>query len=193
MEIVLARHGETEWSRDGRHTGRTDIPLTEEGRRAGAAARATRSPESEFARVLSARSRARSRPAGWPASATRRETHRRPARVGLRRVRGDHHAPRSARRAPAGSSGATAAPAARRPADVGARVDRVIAESLEASGDVALFAHGHVLRVLAARWIGLRAGRRGAARARHRPRCRCSAGSARRAWSGAGTAAGFSA
>ena len=44
-------------------------------------------------------------------------------------------------------------PGGERAADVGARVDRVIAEALRAGGDVALFAHGHVLRVLGARWL----------------------------------------
>src|SRR5215213_7558947 len=52
LEIVLARHGETEWSRDGRHTGRTDVPLTEEGRRQGLLLRDALA-EWTFVRVLS--------------------------------------------------------------------------------------------------------------------------------------------
>ena len=47
------------------------------------------------------------------------------------------------------------APGGESPAQIGARVDRVIARVRAIQGDVALFAHGHVLRVLAARWIGL--------------------------------------
>jgi probable phosphoglycerate mutase len=46
-------------------------------------------------------------------------------------------------------------PGGESPAEVGARADRVVAEASAAAGDVALFAHGHVLRVLAARWLGL--------------------------------------
>ena len=59
-------------------------------------------------------------------------------------------------------------PGGETPEQVGARVDRVIARARAAYGDVALFAHGHVLRVLVARWIGLPAGRRPAFPARYR-------------------------
>ena len=52
MEIVLVRHGETEWSRDGRHTGRTDLPLTENGRRQAELLRGALA-EWGFAQVLS--------------------------------------------------------------------------------------------------------------------------------------------
>jgi broad specificity phosphatase PhoE len=49
-------------------------------------------------------------------------------------------------------------PGGESPVEIGARVDPLVAELLQAKGDVALFAHGHVLRVLAARWLGLRPG-----------------------------------
>ena len=126
-----------------------------------------------------ARSSGRSRPVGLAGLGDSAETTEDLLRVGLRRVRGDHHRRRSASRGRTGTSGATAARAASRRPTSARRVDRVIASLGE--GDVALFAHGHVLRVLAARWIGLgpEAGR--PARARHRARSRCSATSARRA------------
>ncbi len=69
---------------------------------------------------------------------------------------------------PAGTCGATAVPGGERAADVGARADRVIAELIELAGLVAVFSHGHTLRVLGARWIGLGARARRAAGPRHR-------------------------
>ena len=112
MEIVLVRHGETEWSRDMRHTGRTDIPLTERGREEARVLRdALR--EWSFARVMvePAEPGRRNLRAGRPGRGA--EICRGPARVGLRRVRGHHDRGRSALGGPAGICGATAARAAR--------------------------------------------------------------------------------
>ena len=147
------RHAETEWSRSGRHTGRTDVPLTDEGREAARALRA-RLAGRAFALVLCspllarARDRASSRASAlgqlrddlleWDYGDYEGITTAGDPRAAPRLV------PLARRRARA----------ARRPDDVAARCDRVIAEALRApSGDVALVAHGHILRALAARWV----------------------------------------
>jgi broad specificity phosphatase PhoE len=151
MEIVLVRHGETEWSRDGRHTGRTDIRLTDAGRRQaellhGALAEWT------FSRVLSSlleRALETCRLAGFGDAAETTDDllewdygeYEGITTAQIRESRPDWYLWRDG------------CPGGERAADVGRRVDRVI-DSLD-DGDVALFAHGHVLRVLAARWIGL--------------------------------------
>jgi broad specificity phosphatase PhoE len=153
MEIVLARHGETEWSRDGRHTGRTDIPLTETGRRQAEQLGAALA-EWSFERVLSSpleRALETCQLAG-PGEACQTSDDLLEWDYGeyegittpeIRKSRPDWYLWRDG------------CPGGERPEDVGRRVDRVIAAIEDAEGDVALFAHGHVLRVLAARWIGL--------------------------------------
>jgi probable phosphoglycerate mutase len=148
----LVRHGETEWAALGRHTGRTDIPLTERGR-AEASAVARRLAGHEFALVLSSplsRALETAQLAGfadvvettddlleWDYGADEGLTtpEIRQDRPGWT-VWGD--GPRD---------GETVE-------EVGARVDRVIERIRAAEGDALVFAHGHVLRVLAARWLG---------------------------------------
>jgi len=151
MEIVLARHGETEWSREGRHTGRTDVPLTENGQRQAELLRGALS-EWSFERVLSSpleRAIETCRLAGFGDAARITEdllewdygAYEGITTAEIRESRPDWDLWRDG------------CPGGEQAADVGRRADRVIASLGE--GDVALFAHGHVLRVLAARWLGL--------------------------------------
>lgn len=154
-EVWLVRHAETEWSVDGRHTGRTDIPLTDAGR-ATAAALAPRLAAHHFALVLtSPLSRAVDTAnlagvgGGAVASADLMEWDY-----------GEYEGITSAQiheRRPDWSLWRDGCPGGEQPADVAARADRVIAAACDAPGDVLLVAHGHLLRVLAARWIGLAA------------------------------------
>jgi|SRR5829696_730334 len=151
--IVLVRHGETEWSRDHRHTGRTDVPLTERGREQ---ARALRDALSEwsFARVLtSPRERAAEtcRLAGFADRAERSDAL-------LEWDYGEYEGITTAEireRRPDWLLWRDGCPGGESAAEVAARVDPLVAELKQDDGDVALFAHGHVLRVLAARWVGL--------------------------------------
>jgi broad specificity phosphatase PhoE len=153
MEIVLARHGETEWSRDGRHTGRTDIPLTDVGRRQ---AEQLRHPLGEwsFEVVLSSplqRALDTCRLAGLGEAFETSEDL-------VEWDYGEYEGittPEIRERRPDWYLWRDGCPGGEQAADVGRRVDRVIARVENSQGDVALFAHGHVLRVLAARWIGL--------------------------------------
>jgi broad specificity phosphatase PhoE len=152
-EVVLVRHGETLWSRSGKHTGRTDIPLTEEGRcqseRVGDSLRGRR-----FALVLASplqRAAETCRLTGLGDVAVFREEL----------MEWDYGAyegrttPEIRAEVPGWSLWRDGVPGGETAADVGRRVDRVIAEVRGVDGDAALFAHGHVLRVLAARWLGL--------------------------------------
>ncbi len=149
--VVLVRHGETEWSRDGRHTGRTDIPLTTEGqRKATALAQPLRAWH--FGLVLSSplrRALETCRLAGYGATAQVRPElmewdYGRYEGLTSRQI---------AEQNPGWSLWRDGGPDGETPADVGRRVDRVIAQVRQVAGDVLIFAHGHILRVLAARWL----------------------------------------
>ena len=149
----LVRHGETEWARLGRHTGRTDIPLTPLGREQAASV-AARLAGRPFARVLSSplsRALDTARLAGF---ADRVET-----REDL--VEWDYGAdegrttPEIRLDRPGWSIWGDGPRAGETIDEVAARVDRVIADARDQPGDVLVFAHGHVLRVLAARWLDL--------------------------------------
>jgi broad specificity phosphatase PhoE len=152
-ELLLARHGETEWSLNGRHTGTTDLPLTEEGRRR-ARNLAPRLEDHGFALVLTSplqRARETCALAGLGDEAQVRDD--------LHEWNyGDYEGITTAQiheRDPGWSLWRDGCPNGEHAADVGARADRVIAEAREADGDVILFGHGHMLRVVGARWVNL--------------------------------------
>lgn len=148
-EVFLIRHAETPWSIEGRHTGRTDIALTDRGREA-AAALAPAFAKRCFALVLASplqRAADTARLAGltaepdddlmeWDYGAYEGRTT-----LEIREERPGWELWRDG--VPGGESAA----------DVAARVDRVIARALDAGGEVALVAHGHVLRMVAVRWL----------------------------------------
>jgi broad specificity phosphatase PhoE len=152
-EIVLVRHAETEWSRNGRHTGRTDIPLTDGGR-AGARALAERLRARRFDVVLvspATRARETCELCGLGAEAQVRADL-------LEWDYGDYEGlttPEIRRQRPGWQLWRDGCPHGESAADVGARADRVIAELSAVGGDAAVFSHGHMLRVLGARWIAL--------------------------------------
>ncbi|WP_329178742.1 histidine phosphatase family protein [Streptomyces sp. NBC_01477] len=155
--ILLVRHGQTEWSLSGRHTGRTDIPLTDEGRRtarvlggrlAGAPWNGLRDVEVRTSPLRRAADTCQE--AGFPGA---KEWDallewdygdyegRTPAE--LQALRPGWHIWRDG--VPDGES----------PDDVAVRADDVIGWARSAQRDVLVFAHGHVLRMLGARWLGL--------------------------------------
>ena len=154
--VYLARHGETLWTTTGQHTGRTDIPLTERGeqnaRRLGDRLQGLR-----FAQVLTSplqRAKRTCELAGFGDGAVvdadlmewdygQYEGKR---SADIRKERPDWYLFRDG------------CPGGEQADDVGRRADRVVARLRAAAGDALLFAHGHFLRVLAARWLGLPAG-----------------------------------
>ncbi|GAA1188494.1 putative phosphoglycerate mutase [Kitasatospora gansuensis] len=171
--IVLVRHGETAWSASGQHTGRTDIPLTEEGRRMALAlgARLAKAPWNGLPDALvytSPLSRAKEtcELAGFGDRAVERDEllewdyGQYEGRTGPDIRATDH---------PGWLIWRDGVPGGEKLADVAARVDAFLAELNSAHGtpdpdtttmhcadrDVVLFAHGHLLRILTARWLGL--------------------------------------
>jgi broad specificity phosphatase PhoE len=153
-EIVLIRHGQTEWSANGRHTSYTDIDLTAVGEQQ-AHALAGRLAGRAFAAVLcSPRLRAQRTAAlaGLTVTATDDDlvewNYGRYEGITSREIR-EHR--------PGWWLWNDGAPDGETPDQVAARLDRVLdrADALLADGDVALVAHGHSLRVAGARWIGL--------------------------------------
>ncbi len=153
FRVILVRHAETEWSVNGRHTGRTDIPLTDVGRARARALQPALARWNLAAVMTSPLIRAR-------------ETCEL-AGLGDRAVDdpdlmewdyGDYegittHEIHETR--PDWNLWTDGCPGGENAGEVAARVDRVIAKCRSVGGNVALFAHGHVLRVLGARWLTL--------------------------------------
>ncbi len=149
---MLVRHGETEWSRALRHTGRTDVPLTEAGKaQAELVGEALRGRE--FALVLASplrRALETARLAGFPEA--------QPRDVLMEWDYGDYEGRLTSeirREVPDWTIWRSGAPNGESPEQVGARADRVLEEVRGAGGDVLVFAHGHLLRAMAARWLEL--------------------------------------
>jgi probable phosphoglycerate mutase len=149
----LIRHGETQWSISGQHTGTTDIPLTQSGR-AAAKLLGPVLVEQKFAVVLVSplrRARQTCALAGLGAIATI-DTDLCEWNYG----KYEGLTPAQIRTtAPGWLIFRDGCPGGESPTEVGARVDRLIARIRTIGGPVALFGHGHLLRVLASRWIGL--------------------------------------
>lgn len=152
-EILLIRHAETEWSRQGRHTGRTDLPLTDAGREVAGKMRALLAGRELAAVFTSPLRRAR-------------ETCERSGLIDLAQERdslmewdyGDYEGLTTAeihQQRPDWSLWRDGCPKGEDASAVGARVNTTIAELLSIEGDVAIFSHGHALRVLGARWAEL--------------------------------------
>ena len=153
LRLYLVRHGETEWSLSGQHTGRTDIPLTARGE--GCARElGQRLRDIRFSRVLtSPRQRARrtSELAGLGQMA---EIEPNLAEWDY----GDYEGQRLAdilQARPGWNLFRDGCPRGETPIQISERADRVLARFRVLDGNVALFSHGHFGRVLAARWIGL--------------------------------------
>ena len=153
QQIYLIRHGETEWSLSGQHTGITDIPLTENGRKVARLLEPVLAKET-FALVLTSpleRARETCELAGL---GERAEIDSDLMEWNYGQYEGltpkQIHA-----QAPEWMLFNDGCPGGESPEQVGARVDRVIARVRAVEGHVALFAHGHIFRVFAARWLGL--------------------------------------
>lgn len=151
-QLWLVRHGETEWSTAGRHTSTTDLPLTPAGEAGASALRAVLA-EVELVQVLtSPRQRARrtAELAGFPDAEISDDL--------AEWAYGDYEGlttPQIRETVPGWSVWTHPSPGGETAADVTARLDRVVAGARAADGKTLVFAHGHSLRALAARWLGL--------------------------------------
>jgi probable phosphoglycerate mutase len=153
LRLYLIRHGETEWSLSGQHTGRTEVLLTARGEQ-GARALAPVLRETMFTRVL---------------TSPRQRAQRTCERAGLGLAAeiepdlaewdyGDYEGLRSAeihQERPGWNIFRDGCPHGETPEQISGRADRLIARLRAQGGTVALFSHGHFGRVLATRWIGL--------------------------------------
>ncbi|PJN37581.1 histidine phosphatase family protein [Streptomyces sp. CB02959] len=156
--ILLARHGQTEWSVSGRHTGRTDIPLLDEGRR-GAKLLGERLhrapwdglPDAEVRTSPLVRASETCELAGFGARAQEWDAL---LEIDYGAYEGLTPAQIKADR-PDWLIWRDGVPGGETLAEVSARADEVVDWVRAADRDVLVFAHGHILRVLGARWLGL--------------------------------------
>jgi broad specificity phosphatase PhoE len=151
--IYLIRHGETEWAKSGQHTGLTDIPLTDKGREQ-AGFLLPIFDDLKFARILSSplqRALETAKLAGFSSKlAVNKEL--------LEWDYGDYEgltAKQIRDRVPGWSVWTHPCPNGETIDQISQRADRVVAELRSIEGNVAIFSHGHFLRVLVCRWLGL--------------------------------------
>jgi probable phosphoglycerate mutase len=157
QKVLLIRHGETEWSLSGQHTGTTDIPLTENGRSVARLLKAVFAGKT-FALVLSSPLQRARETCDLAGLGGRVEIERDLAEWNYGEYEGLTPQQILAVR-PGWMIFTDGCPGGEDPAQVEARIDRVITKirAVAAKGDVAVFSHGHLIRAFAARWLGLRA------------------------------------
>jgi broad specificity phosphatase PhoE len=153
LDLYLVRHGETEWSASGRHTGRTDLPLTRAGE-GEATWLAGRLGAARFSHVYTSprlRARRTCELAGWGAEAVIEPDL-------AEWDYGDYEGLRTdeiLKARPGWSIYRDGCPGGESPGDAGGRADRLLGRLRALDGNVALFTHGHFGRLLGARWVGL--------------------------------------
>ena len=151
-ELWVVRHGETEWSRDGRHTSVTDLDLTEDGERV-ARTLAERLDPADFDLVLTSprlRARRTAQLAGFVDPEVDDDL--------VEWAYGDYEGittPEIRETVPGWTVWSHPCPGGETGAEVAARLDRVVERARAIDGRTLVFSHGHASRVLAARWLGL--------------------------------------
>jgi broad specificity phosphatase PhoE len=151
--IYLARHGETAWSLSGQHTGRTDLPLTERGE-TNARALGARLQGLHFAKVISSPSQRAIRTCELAGFGARAEIESDLAEWDYGRYEGRRTAEILAEN-PKWQLFRDGCPGGESPSEIGARAGRAVTRIRAVGGDVLVFSSAHILRVLAARWLGL--------------------------------------
>jgi broad specificity phosphatase PhoE len=151
--VYLARHGETAWSLSGQHTGRTDLPLTERGERQ-ARALGERLRGTSFVKVFTSPSQRARRTAELAGYGGLTEVDPDLAEWDYGEYEGRRTADILAER-PGWFLFRDGAPGGETPDQTGARADRVVQRIRAIGGNVLIFSSAHILRVLAARWLGL--------------------------------------
>jgi broad specificity phosphatase PhoE len=150
VEIVLVRHGETEWSLSGQHTSRTDLPLLPEGEERAKVVGSELAGRS-FALVVSSpyrRARETAALSGFPNPEIWEDLHEWDY--------GEYEGlttPEIREQRPSWWLWTDGCPGGESPDEIAARADGVLSRLRAADGDAIAFAHGHILRVLAARWM----------------------------------------
>ena len=155
QKVLLIRHGETEWSLSGQHTGMTDIPLTENGRSVARRLKPILADQT-FALVLTSPLRRARETCELAGLIERAEIDRDLVEWNY----GDYEGmtPQQIQvLKPGWTVFADGCPGGETPEQVEARIDRVITKIRSVAGNVAVFGHGHLIRAFAARWLGLRA------------------------------------
>jgi broad specificity phosphatase PhoE len=153
LVVCLARHGETEWSRAGKHTGLTDLSMTEKGER-NALALGERLRGYKFANVYSSPLKRATRTCELSGFQARAELDHDLVEWNYGEYEGRTTVEIQTER-PGWLLFRDGCPGGETPAQVAARADRVLVRVRAAPGNVLLFSSGHFLRVLAARWLGL--------------------------------------
>ena len=152
--VYLARHGETEWSSSGKHTGLTDLPLTERGERRHARSLKERLSELTFAKIFTSPLQRARRTCELAGFGNRSEIDRDLVEWNY----GDYEGRRTSdihKERPEWQLFYDGCPGGESPADVGVRADRIIQRVRAVNDNVLVFSSGHFLRVFAARWLGL--------------------------------------